>query len=216
MQATRAAADCIWQAMHSLNVGESPDTEAFDHDPYRLLSFAAEHLTSVRGDAGRALCTPDSGVFTTDVSATLHNAGALINGACRAWALPQSAQNHVDQALFIIDSAANMLDSGPDENEIANVLAAVSNAPAPVRIQKAPTHQQAFKRDLIWECAQRATSFAHMLFNLTRDDDDINPKLSINDPASRTQRKFACIAAIQHELEAIDGALGYGTEGQTS
>lgn len=52
-----------------------------------------------------------------------------------------------------------------------------------------------------------AQSFAHMLHDLQCENADGAPDdLDVNDPASRTQRIFACIAGLQQQLKAIEGA----------
>ena len=50
-------------------------------------------------------------------------------------------------------------------------------------------------------CAQ---SFTHMLNDLLVENDNIPDELDINDPASRTQRMFAVLEALQGNLEAIE------------
>jgi len=55
-----------------------------------------------------------------------------------------------------------------------------------------------------------AQTYAHMLYDLLLEDDGSSTELSINDPAHRTQRMFACLESIQERLKAISGVLPYG------
>lgn len=48
-----------------------------------------------------------------------------------------------------------------------------------------------------------AQTFAHMLDDLLCENDEI-PKLGVNDPASRSQRMFACLESLKKHLATIE------------
>lgn len=57
--------------------------------------------------------------------------------------------------------------------------------------------------DSIAENAAMAKTLVHMLRDLAIADDEIPDDLSVNDPASRDQRMFACLDALSDRLAVI-------------